>query len=62
MRCLEHFLDTEVFGEIIEVDAGGLYKRPKPEYNSVHQQWMHTDETANTWVKAGTLGNASVKL
>ncbi|KIX97753.1 uncharacterized protein Z520_06531 [Fonsecaea multimorphosa CBS 102226] len=61
MACFEHFLDTDASGAAMEVDAGGMYNRARPDFHSKHQQWMDEDSTAESWKRGGILGNAAVK-
>ncbi|KPI34541.1 Diacetyl [(S)-acetoin forming] [Cyphellophora attinorum] len=45
MKAVEQFLSTDVFGKIIESDAGGLYNRERPEpWSPEHQSWVYVQE------------------
>lgn len=60
MACFEHFLDTDISGAAMEVDAGGMYNRLRPDFHSPHQHWMDEESTTQSWKQGGVLGNAQV--
>ncbi|CAI4213474.1 unnamed protein product [Parascedosporium putredinis] len=62
MKAWTEFIETDIYGYVYEVDAGGLYNRTAPEYWSPeHQSWLGAPETQEMWRKVGTLGAADVE-
>lgn len=49
VEAYNRFLDSNMFGAIMESSADGLYIRKAPEYWAEGQKWMDSDETKQIW-------------